>query len=373
MEIINNIKVNTESRNMFPDRSILGVQGENEVEKLIFKLKDNNSSDVFFGGTARLETRKGNIADYLVMKTDIENQEYYISITNELLKDSGSIDLQIRILVDEEEVFKSKSETFEILEGINATQEIEENQLEWVDEVDKRLDKAEADIEDLKQNGTGGGSGGASGDYIEVEQDPTVPQHVKDITEQDIEKWNKGVGGEAGKSAYDLWLENGNTGTIDDFFESLKGDDGKSGVYVGSGEMPEGCNVQIDPNGEVDNFIKTINGKTPDQNGNINIVEGNSESSKIPRITKTTIDNISSIEPNKYYVFPEMSSLTITLGGELDNSIVQEYKFRFISGNTATTLILPNTIIGEINIEANKIYEVSIIDNLLLSQSWEVS
>lgn len=213
----------------------------------------------------------------------------------------------------------------------------------------------------------------SKGDYIEVEQDPTVPPHVKDITEQDIEKWNKGVGGEAGKSAYDLWLEQGNTGTIDDFFESLKGDEGKSGVYVGSGEMPEGCNVQIDPNGEVDNFIKTINGKTPDQNGNINIVEGNSESSKIPRITKTTIDNISSIEPNKYYVFPEMSSLTITLGGELDNSIVQEYKFRFISGNTATTLILPNTIIGEINIEANKIYEVSIIDNLLLSQSWEVS
>ena len=29
------------------------------------------------------------------------------------------------------------------------------------------------------------------------------------------------------------------------------GKDGKSGVYVGSGEMPEDCNVQIDPNGEV--------------------------------------------------------------------------------------------------------------------------
>lgn len=31
---------------------------------------------------------------------------------------------------------------------------------------------------------------------------------------------------------------------------NLKGQDGKSGVYVGSGEMPEGYNVQIDPNGE---------------------------------------------------------------------------------------------------------------------------
>lgn len=29
-----------------------------------------------------------------------------------------------------------------------------------------------------------------------------------------------------------------------------KGEPGQSGVYVGSGEMPEGCNVQIDPDGE---------------------------------------------------------------------------------------------------------------------------
>lgn len=31
-----------------------------------------------------------------------------------------------------------------------------------------------------------------------------------------------------------------------------KGDSGVSGVYVGSGEMPEGYNVQIDPSGEID-------------------------------------------------------------------------------------------------------------------------
>lgn len=29
-----------------------------------------------------------------------------------------------------------------------------------------------------------------------------------------------------------------------------KGDPGQSGVYVGPGEMPEGCNVQIDPDAE---------------------------------------------------------------------------------------------------------------------------
>ena len=28
------------------------------------------------------------------------------------------------------------------------------------------------------------------------------------------------------------------------------GEPGQSGVYIGSGEMPDGCNVQIDPNGD---------------------------------------------------------------------------------------------------------------------------
>ena len=167
MEIINNIKVNTESRNMFPDRKILGVQGENEVEKLVFKL------DKFFGGEARLETKQNDTLKYLVMETDIEKEEYSIVLTNELIKDYTSIDLQIRIINENGTVFKSKSETFEILEGINATQEIAKSQLEWVDEVDTRLDKVEEDIEDLKQNGTGGGSGGTP-DYNPLTNKPSI-------------------------------------------------------------------------------------------------------------------------------------------------------------------------------------------------------
>ena len=99
----------------------------------------------------------------------------------------------------------------------------------------------------------------------------------------------------------------------------------------------------------------------------------NITSSEIPRIEKTSSDTSVSLEPNKLYVFPEMTSLEISLGGTVNTSIVQEYTFRFTSGTTATTLILPENIKGGITIEANKIYEVSIVDNLLLSQSWEVS
>lgn len=92
------------------------------------------------------------------------------------------------------------------------------------------------------------------------------------------------------------------------------------------------------------------------------------------KVARTEIsDSAATLEPNKFYVFPEMQSLDITLGGEQDGSIVQEYKFRFTSGATATALTLPDTIVGDIEVNANRVIEISIIDNLAISQSWAVS
>ena len=79
------------------------------------------------------------------------------------------------------------------------------------------------------------------------------------------------------------------------------------------------------------------------------------------------------LEPNKFYVFPEMATLEITLGAEVDTAVVQEYKFRFTSGATATTLTLPDSVKGNIAIEPNSVVEVSIIDNYAVSQSWAVN
>lgn len=50
-----------------------------------------------------------------------------------------------------------------------------------------------------------------------------------------------------GKSAYDIACENGFEGSEVEWLASLVG---KSGVYIGSGDMPEGYNVQIDPEGD---------------------------------------------------------------------------------------------------------------------------
>lgn len=115
-------------------------------------------------------------------------------------------------------------------------------------------------------------------------------------------------------------------------------------------------------------YVKSVNGKTPDEKGNVEVSVGGGA---IPRIEIS--DSVATLEPNKFYVFPEMSTLTIVFGGTVSNEIVQEYKFRFISGATATTLILPQTVNGDITINANSVVEVSIIDGYAVSQSWAVS
>lgn len=55
-------------------------------------------------------------------------------------------------------------------------------------------------------------------------------------------------------------------------FDGAPGKDGNPGVYIGSGDMPEGYNVQIDPNGDAftvddllpDDIVKSVNGQTGD-------------------------------------------------------------------------------------------------------------
>lgn len=100
--------------------------------------------------------------------------------------------------------------------------------------------------------------------------------------------------------------------------------------------------------------LPTVQGKdgTNGKNYSVEIVESTS--------------NTQEIQSNKFYKFGEVSSLNITLAAITDTSVLNEYMFEFISGSTATTLTLPNTIrwLETPSIEANKIYQCSIVDNI---------
>ena len=89
----------------------------------------------------------------------------------------------------------------------------------------------------------------------------------------------------------------------------------------------------------------------------------------IERIEKLATDTTVILEPNKLYIFPERASLTYTIGEETG-----EVHFIFKSGATATRVVHPSNVnIGSFTVDANKVYEVSILEGLLTSQNWSVS
>lgn len=90
----------------------------------------------------------------------------------------------------------------------------------------------------------------------------------------------------------------------------------------------------------------------------------NNKADKIQIISIEGTDVTQELSPNKYYKFGEVTNLTITLASEIAG-IYNEYMFEFISGATATIITLPDDIkwIGDNTIEANKTYQVSIVNN----------
>lgn len=80
------------------------------------------------------------------------------------------------------------------------------------------------------------------------------------------------------------------------------------------------------------------------------------------------------LSPNKFYKFEKgLISLTITLAAE-ESGIVNEYMFEFVNGSTPTTLSVPSTVKwsggSAPTIEANKTYQVSIVNNLAVYASF---
>jgi hypothetical protein len=145
----------------------------------------------------------------------------------------------------------------------------------------------------------------------------------------------------------------------------LKGEPGKDGRGITSVTIKTDGHLQIDYSDGTEVDVGKVTGN-----------DGLDGTSGVPvRIEKTSSDSTAEIEPNKLYIFPEMSSLTYTLATPSDTSIANEYHFIFQSGATATELVHPaNVSVPDgFTVEKNKVYEISILEGCLAYQSWAVS
>ena len=83
---------------------------------------------------------------------------------------------------------------------------------------------------------------------------------------------------------------------------------------------------------------------------------------------KTNADTSVTLTTGKFYIFPEMSTLTVTVTN------TGMYAFRFTSGTTATTLTVTGaTMPDSFTVEASKVYEVNIYQGYAVVSSWTAS
>lgn len=85
----------------------------------------------------------------------------------------------------------------------------------------------------------------------------------------------------------------------------------------------------------------------------------------IPAVNHGTSNTTFELTPNVYHKWDTVADLTLTLANAPEDTY-NEYMFQFTSGDTATTLSVPNTIqwVMQPNILSNRTYQCSIVNNI---------
>lgn len=90
---------------------------------------------------------------------------------------------------------------------------------------------------------------------------------------------------------------------------------------------------------------------------------------KVSRQVITELTSSIELQPNVYYVLSNIdATLAVTLATPTDNTIVNEYMVEFDTGATPPSVSFPSEVMfpTPLTIEANRRYQISIIDNIAL-------
>ena len=140
--MIENVLVFKNKKIQRPYKTTLGIAGENEQEKLVFSIADG-----FIDGTCYLELEFPNEEKgYLTLEKDTENECYYIEVKNSLLAQAGQVQMQLKIVQGDTEVWKCGIFTMFVVKAINATETIEDDYPDFVATFEARMDKITEDL-----------------------------------------------------------------------------------------------------------------------------------------------------------------------------------------------------------------------------------
>ena len=355
---------------------LFGVYGEGNIERKYFKcpkiVGDNvDLSDCYI--FVNYYTAKGLPGKYTAkdVKVDGENITFSWELKQHIFDANEDTSIYFAVEAknkDKVEVFRTRPATGKAKETIDTDKEIEETHADVILDLISRVDTLEKKPISEEQIEKSVKS------YLEKnpieETDPTVPEWAKE------EEKPTYTAEEVGALP--------STTVIPSKLSELTADDEHETVTKGE---KQAWNAKSDFSGEYRDLtgkptIPTVPTKLPNPQtltitygGKNHTYDGSEaiaitiETGSIERIEKLATDTTVMLEPNKLYVFPEMESLTYTLAEGTG-----EVHFFFRSGATATRVVHPSGVnIGNFSVDANKIYEVSILEGLLTSQNWSVS
>lgn len=146
--MINKIKVYTKSRNVYAEKDVLGISGENDVETLEFVL------DSAVEGEAYIELEKldtsGEKQRYFI-KLDKKDDSYVLKVKSSLLDVIQDIKMQLVIRRGDNQVFKSKEFEMQVLTAINATSTIPEQYPTWIEQLEQKIQEIDDKLAETTQ------------------------------------------------------------------------------------------------------------------------------------------------------------------------------------------------------------------------------
>ena len=354
---------------------LFGVYGEGNIERKYFKcpkiVGDNvDLSDCYI--FVNYYTAKGLPGKYTAkdVKVDGENITFSWELKQHIFDANEDTSIYFAVEAknkDKVEVFITSPATGKAKETIDTDTEIEETHADVILDLISRVDTLEKKPISEEQIEKSVKS------YLEKnpieETDPTVPEWAKE--EEKPTYTAEEVGAlpdttEIPKNLSDLQDDAEHRTVTDTEKQSWNDKSDFSGNYEDLQGKPTIPTVPTKlPNPQ--SLTITYGGKEYTYDGS-EALAITIETSGIERIEKLSTDTTVTLEHNKLYIFPEMESLAYTIKG------TGEVHFIFRSGAMATRVVHPSNVnIGSFSVDANKIYEVSILEGLLTSQNWSVS
>lgn len=355
---------------------LFGVYGEGNIERKHFKcpkiVGDNvDLSDCYI--FVNYYTAKGLPGKYTVkdVKVDGENITFSWELKQHIFDANEDTSIYFAVEAknkDKVEVFRTSPATGKAKETIDTDTEIEDTYADVILDLISRVDTLEKEpISEEKIEKS-------VKSYLEKnpieETDPTVPEWAKE--EEKPTYTAEEVGALPSTTVIPSKLSEL---TADDEHETVTKEEKQawnnksdfSGNYEDLQGKPTIPTVPTTlPNPQA--LTITYGGRTHTYDGS-EALAITIETGGIERVEKLATDTTVTLEPNKLYVFPEMTSLTYTIA-----ETTGEIHFIFRSGATATRVVHPAGVnIGSFAVESNKVYEVSILEGLLTSQNWSVN